>query len=102
MILISLRRENSRTIVSIAGRLDEEHLAELQEQCSAAGSGLVFDLADLKSADRKAIQWLAKRHRRGDEIEGASPYIKFLLEREQLSSDLLAATGSRSINEREE
>lgn len=97
MIRIGLRRDDSRTIVSVAGRLDEEHLAELQEQCPETGTKLVFDLSDLTSAYSIAIQWLGERLRRGDEIKGASAYIRLLLEREQLSSDPLAAT--RSINE---
>jgi len=102
MIRIALRRDDSRTIVSVAGKLEEKHLAELREQCSATTTKLVFDLSDLTSADRTAIQWLANRHGRGDEIKGASPYIKLLLKRAQLSSDSLAATGSRSINEGDE
>lgn len=99
MIRIALRRDDARTIVSIAGRLDEEHLAELREQCSATGTSLVFDLSDLRSADRAAICWLGERLARGDEIKRASPYIKFLLEREQLNPDSLAATGSRGASE---
>lgn len=100
MILITLRREDSRTIVGIAGRLDEEHLAELREQCAAADqTKLTFDLSELKSADEAAVHWLGKRHARGDEILGTSPYIKLLLERDQQSSDLLITTGSRGASE---
>jgi hypothetical protein len=99
VILISLTRDDSRTIVSVAGRLDEEHLAKLREQCSAVETNLVFDLSELKSADIAAIHWLGGRHGRGDEILGASPYIKLLLEREQRRSDQLTTTGSRGASE---
>ena len=103
MILITLRREDSRTIVDIAGRLDQGHLAELQEQCAAAApTKLVFDLSDLRGADPAAIQWLGKRSARGEEIRGASPYIKILLERDQQRSDSLGATGSCGLNDEEE
>jgi len=99
VILITLRREGSRTIVVVAGRLDEEHLAELQEQCSSIQTKLAFDLSQLKTADTAAIHWLTERHARGDEILRASPYIRFLLERDDQSSDLLATTGSRGKGE---
>ena len=99
MIRITLRHEDSRTIVSVAGRIDEEHLAVLREQCSGAQTNWIFDLSELKSADKAAIGWLGERLARGDEIKGASPYIKLLLEREMMSPDSVAATGSRSINE---
>jgi len=95
VILISLRRENLRTIVSVAGRLDEGYLAELQEQCRAIKTELVFDLSELKTADRAAVHWLVERQARGEEILGASPYIKILLERDEQRTDpLTAKTGS--------
>jgi len=97
--LISLRRDDSRTIVSVAGKLDEEHLGELREQCSAVQTKLVFDLSDLKSADKAAIHWLGERSARGDEIKGASPYVKLLLERDQWRSDPPTTTGSRGSGE---
>ena len=102
MIRISSRRIDSGTKVSVAGKLEERHLAELQKHCAAAATALTLDLSDLKSADNAAIGWLGERLARGDEIKGASPYIKLLLKRAQLSSDSLAATGSRSINEGDE
>ena len=101
MILITLRCDNSRTIVSVAGRLDEEHLGELREQCFAVQTKLVFDLSELKSADRAAIHWLAERRARGDEILRASPYIKLLLERDEQSSGSHTATGSRDTGEKD-
>ena len=99
MILITLRSENSRTIVGIAGKLDETHLVELREQCVAAGTRLVFDLSELRSADKSAIHWLAERHARGDDIHGASPYIKLLLERDKQGPDSSAPSGGRGNGE---
>ena len=102
MILITLRREDLRTIVEIAGRLDEGHLAELQDQCAAAATTkMVFDLSDLRGADPAAVEWLGERSTRGAEIRGASPYIKLLLEREQQRLDSPAASGGRSSDERD-
>ena len=102
VIRITLRQEDSSTIASVAGRLDEEHLAELQKQCSGGPMKWVFDLSELKSADKAAIRWLAKRLARGDEILGPSPYIKLLLELEQRRSDSLTTAGSRNSGEEDE
>ena len=104
MILITLRHEDSRTIVGIAGRLGEENLAELRKQCAAAAqpeaqTKLIFDLSELKSADKKATHWLGKRYARGDVILGASPYIKLLIERDQQRSDSLITKGSHGASE---
>jgi len=99
VIRIASKRVDSQTIVSVAGKLEERHLAELQKHCAAAATALTLDLSDLKSADNAAIGWLGERLARGDEIKGASPYIKLLLEREMTRSGSLATTGSRSINE---
>ena len=99
MILITLKRDNSRTIVSVAGRLDEGHLAELREQCRAIQTELAFDLSELKTADRAAIHWLGERQARGERILRASPYIKLLLERDQQSTEPLATTDSRGNGE---
>jgi len=72
---------------------------ELQQHCDAAATALTLDLSDLRSVDNAAIRWLGERLARGDEIFGASPYIRFLLERDQRSSYSLVTTGSRDTGE---
>jgi len=79
--------------------LTQGYFAELQKHYEEAATALILDLSDLKSADKTAIRWLGERLARGNEIVGASPYIKFLLEREQPNPNSLAATGSRGSSE---
>jgi hypothetical protein len=85
-------------MVSVAGKLEERYVAELQEHCAAAATAVILDLSDMNSADKAAIHWLNERLEQGYEIRGASPYIKLLLKREETSPDSLATTRSSSIN----
>ena len=99
MIRISSRRIDSGTKVSVAGKLEERHLVELQQHCAAAATAIILELSELKSADKVAIRWLGTRVAGGDEVLGASPYVKLLLERDQWRSDPPTTTGSRGSGE---
>ena len=96
MIRIVSRRVDQRTMVSVAGNLAENHLAELEEHCAAAETAVIFDLTDLKTADKVAIGWLSTRVAEGDEVLGASPYIRLLLERYQKGPEPLSPAGSNA------
>lgn len=69
-------------IISIAGRLEERHFAELEKHCTDARQAVVFDLAELLEADETSIRWLRARMEKGDRVTGASLYIDLLLEPE--------------------
>jgi anti-anti-sigma regulatory factor len=71
----------STTIISVAGGLEADHLAELQSHCAKARHNVVFDLAQLQSADEASTRWLCDRVKQGCRVTGASPYIKLRLER---------------------
>ena len=86
VIRIALRREDSRTIVSVAGRLEAKHLAELEEHCTSAPAEVVFDLSELRTADEESLRWLCRQVEQGARVTGASPYIRLQLERGQKGS----------------
>lgn len=81
MIRFASKDSGSTTIVSVAGNLEAEHLAELELQCAKAQNTVVFDLAQLQSADEASIRWLCDRIKQGFRVTGASPYIELRLER---------------------
>ena len=81
MIRFASTDNGSSTIISVAGRLEADHLAELESQCANAQHTVVFDLAELQSADEASMRWLCDRIERGCRVTGASPYIKLRLER---------------------
>jgi hypothetical protein len=70
-------------IVSIAGTLDEAHIAELEAHCPADGEVRILDLRELQSADDVALLWLYRFVVRGGQITGASPYIRLRLKRQK-------------------
>ena len=81
-------KHDSQMTISIAGRLERRHLADLNEQCTgvqAAGTTVALNLSGLQSADKDAIQWLSSWIARGEQVAGESPYVRILLERAQAS-----------------
>ena len=68
-------------MISVAGRLEAGHLAELESQCANARHAVALDLSQLQSADDASIRWLCDHVKQGFRMTGASPYIKLRLER---------------------
>ena len=83
MIRFASTDNGTTTIISVAGRLEADHLAELARHCTKARQPVVFDLAQLQTADEASIRWLCDHVKRGCRVTGASPYIKLRLERER-------------------
>ena len=83
MIRFASSDSGSSTVISVAGRLEADHLAELGSHCASARHNVVFDLAQLQSADEASIRWLCDHIEQGCQVTGASPYIKLRLERGQ-------------------
>ena len=73
--------KGSTTIISVAGRLEADHLAELERHYAKARHSVVFDLAQLQGADEASIRWLCDHVKQGCRVTGASPYIELRLER---------------------
>ena len=81
MIRVTSNQQSSNTVVRIAGRLEEHHLAELQQHCAVNEEKLVIDLSEIRSADSESIRWMHTVAERGAVITGPSPYIALLLKR---------------------
>lgn len=69
-------------IISIAGRLEERHLTQLEKHCTDARQAVVLDLSELQSADEASIRWLCDHVKQGHRVTEASPYLKWRLGRE--------------------
>lgn len=72
---------DSKTTISIAGRLQADHLGELEALCAEAQGELVLDLSELQNADDASIRRLRDLQDKGTRVTGASPYIRLRLER---------------------
>jgi anti-anti-sigma regulatory factor len=81
MIRISESRGDNGLVIQIAGRLEEQHLAELEQMCGDQGDCPVVDLSELQSAETAGIRWLSAASSNGVEIINATPYIALLIDR---------------------
>jgi hypothetical protein len=75
------RRETERgVIVELHGWLREEALADFDAVCASVPSPLLLDIASLTGADEASQSALRLRIHAGARLEGASPYMRLLLE----------------------
>jgi anti-anti-sigma regulatory factor len=76
---IDLTEAAGAVSVRIAGRLDEPAARELLELCRRRPGRLTLDLEELVSLDRAAAEMLKDLRDAGARIEGATPYVRMLL-----------------------
>ncbi len=71
-----------RTTFSLSGRIEEEHLSDLQELLDAEASvaEIALDLKEVKLVDREAISFLAGCGARGIRLENCPSYIRKWIE----------------------
>lgn len=67
-------------VVELHGWLSREVLTELMSLCDSVGDPLRFDLSQLAGTDEAGLAALQSRIAAGARIEGASPYIRLLLD----------------------
>ena len=80
MLRIEVRPENTRTTVSVAGRLEGQGVHELLETCNAISGEMALDLTDFRSADPLGIEAIQGLLREGAKLEGASSFVRLLLD----------------------
>ena len=76
---IDLSEGTGAVSVRVAGRLEETTARELLELCRRQTGRITLDLEDLQSADRAAVETLKGLRDAGARIEGATPYVRMLL-----------------------
>jgi len=72
-----------RTILRLCGRIQSEHLAELQNQIQAAGPHLALDLKEVTLVDAGVVRFLFACEESGIELLNCSPYIRQWMARER-------------------
>jgi anti-anti-sigma regulatory factor len=70
------------TLIHVEGGLDGESAVTLRRECRSAEGALRLDLSGLRWADREGIEALRSLAADGAELNGASSYIRLLLEEE--------------------
>ena len=78
------RSANGKVIFTLSGRIEAEHLEELQRVCSleTVDRLLVLDLKDVTLVNRDAVKYLARCEANGVQLENCPPYIREWIERE--------------------
>ena len=80
---IGTRRDGSREVVTVDGRLDSDTVAELERVVLELSPPVFLDLIGLKSADEAGLGVLRALLAHGVAVTAASPYVRLLLELEE-------------------
>jgi anti-anti-sigma regulatory factor len=64
------------TTIRLIGRVQAEHLAELETQIKESGSKIVLDLEELNLVDVEAVRFLGSCEVAGVTLVNCSPYIR--------------------------
>ena len=77
--------EDGLVVLSLSGRVELEHVAELQNlvDFAAAKNRVALNLAELRLVDREAVQFLARCEAEGVELDDCPPYIREWIEKER-------------------
>jgi anti-anti-sigma regulatory factor len=84
--MFKIRRSEDKGIVifALSGRIEEEHLSELQRllkvESKAKSTAITLDLGDVKLVDREAIKFLATSEAHGIILENCPSYVREWIE----------------------
>jgi len=78
------RSENGEVVFTISGRLDAEHIAELETLIAAEGKGrrIILDLKDITLTGRDGIDFLTRCKAADIVLANCDPYIREWIMRE--------------------
>jgi hypothetical protein len=82
MLKIRRSEENGALIFALSGRIEEVHVAELQQlfEAEPAVAGITLDLAEVRLVDREAVRFLAACKARGIKLKQCPSYIREWIE----------------------
>lgn len=82
--MLKIRRSeyNGITIFALSGRIEEQHVSELQELLTGEGEAaeLALDLEEVKLVDREAVRFLAACEARGIRLRNCPSYVREWIE----------------------
>jgi anti-anti-sigma regulatory factor len=83
---IDILDERERVIFTLTGRMQAEHVSELQTLVHSEhpGHGLVLDLTEVKLVDRDAVRFLAQIETQGARLRNCSTFIREWILRERI------------------
>ena len=84
MLRIS-RSANAEVVFRLSGRLDEEHIADLETLIAAEAKGrrIVLDLQDMTLTGEEGINFLARCEATGIALVNCDPYVREWIARQR-------------------
>ena len=84
MFKIEKVAEGNATVLRLVGRINAQHLDELNQLITGANRKLVkLDLSEVTLVDLNVVRFLGDQERQGVELVKCSPYIREWIQREQ-------------------
>lgn len=82
MLKIQRSEDKGLAIFTLSGRIEENHVSELQRllQAEANDVGITLDLAEVTLTDRETVRFLAACEARGVMLVNCPPYIREWIE----------------------
>ena len=83
---IDISDERERVIFTLTGRMQAEHVSQLQRLLPSEhpDHGLVLDLTEVKLVDRDAVRFLAQIETQGARLRNCSAFIREWISRERI------------------
>ena len=76
MLRIERTIEPSRVLVRVSGRIETDHIGELERALVASKQAVVLDLSDVSLVDRDVVPFLASCEMNGVKLEQCPPYLR--------------------------
>ena len=73
---IEKRADGDSTTIRLIGRMQAEHLEELEKQIRESGPAVTLDLEEVTLVDVEIVRFLGTCEERGATILNCSPYIR--------------------------
>ena len=82
MLKIRKAFDKELPVFALSGRIDQEHLPELQALLEAEGNAdeITLDLDEVRVVDRESVRFLASCEARGIKLKNCPPYIREWIE----------------------
>ena len=89
MFKIEKLAEGNTTVLRLVGRINAEHLDELNKLIGNAEPRVVkLDLSEVTLVDLDVVRFLGEQERRGVELGKCAPYIREWIQREQTANSV--------------
>jgi anti-anti-sigma regulatory factor len=82
------RSSNAQVVFTLSGRMDEEHIAELEALINSEANGrhIVLDLKNLTLAGQDAIRFLERCEAEGVTLKNCAAYVREWITRQRRGS----------------